>query len=193
MSQEWEIKTCGKVCRATQQPFADGQPIFSRLFFGPEGYVREDYSPEGWNDETRKTAVSFWKSVYHAPAPPAAEPLKKETAEAMLRQFMAKEDFSRKNAIYILAVMLERKRILVERDVQLREDGSKFRIYEHKKTGEIFTIPDPGLRLDELENVQAEVKELLGIGPKKTEPAAELSASTTNGPSSAEAAEGRHE
>ena len=178
MSQEWEIKMCGKVCRATQQPFADKQPIFSRLFFGPEGYVREDYSLEGWNEEARKSAVSFWKSVYHAPAPPTHEPLKKETAEAMLRQFMTKEDFSRKNAIYILAIMLERKRILVERDVQIREDGSKVRIYEHKLTGELFTIPDPGLRLDELEGVQAEVHELLGIGPKK--PAPEPTAPTTN-------------
>jgi hypothetical protein len=59
--------------------------------------------------------------------------------------------------------MLERKRILAERDVQLRPDGLKVRIYEHKKTGEIFTIPDPGLRLDEVAAVQEEVNELLGI------------------------------
>ena len=83
---------------------------------------------------------------------------------------MAKDDFSRKNAIYILAVMLERKRVLVERDVQIRPDGVKLRIYEHKKTNEIFTIPDPALRLDELQSVQAEVNELLGIGPKKPAP-----------------------
>lgn len=169
MSQEWEIKTAGKTCATTGQPFADGQPIYSRLAVGPEGYARCDYSEAGWTEQVRKESISFWKTVYHAPPPPTPEAIKKETAETLLRQFMAKDDFSRKNAIYILTVMLERKRLLVERDVQLKPDGSKVRIYEHKKTGELFTIPDPGLRLDELAAVTAEVNEMLGIGPKKTE------------------------
>jgi hypothetical protein len=173
MSQEWEIKTCSKACKGTGQPFADGQIIVSRLCFTQEGYVREDYSEAGWTQQHRDSSVSFWRSTFRAPPPPTPEPMKKETAEALLRQYMAKEDYSRKNAIYILAVMLERKRILVERDVQLKPDGSKIRIYEHKKTGEIFTIPDPGLRLDELESVQQEVLELLGLVPRPPQPAAE--------------------
>lgn len=163
MSQEWEIKSCQHACAGTGQPFEDGQRIFSRLVFTQEGYVRHDFSEAGWNDEARRGAVSFWKSTYHAPEPPAPEPLKKETAESLLRDYMTREDYSRKNAIYILAVMLERKRVLVERDVQIRPDGLKIRLYEHKKTGEIFAVPDPGLRLDELESVQAEVNDLLGL------------------------------
>jgi hypothetical protein len=59
--------------------------------------------------------------------------------------------------------MLERKRVLVERDVTLRPDGMKLRIYEHRKTGEMFTIPDPDLRLDEVAAVQEEVNQLLGV------------------------------
>ena len=166
MSQEWDIKASGRICAATGQPFVDKQPIFSVLSFSDSGYSRADYSEAGWTEELRKSAVSFWKTVYNAPPPPTAEPLKKETAESLLRQFMAKEDYSQKNAIYILAVMLERKRVLVERDVQIRPDAVKVRIYEHKKTNEIFTIPDPDLRLDELDTVQQEVNELLGIPPR---------------------------
>ena len=167
MSQEWEIRAAARVCAGTGEAFVDQQVIYSRIVFTPEGYVRSDFSEVAWTDEERARSISYWRSVYQAPKPPPPEALKKETAEGMLRQFMAKDDFSRKNAIYILAVMLERKRVLVERDVQLRPDGTKLRIYEHRKTNEIFTIPDPGLRLDELQSVQAEVHELLGIGPKK--------------------------
>lgn len=167
MSQEWEIKSAARVCAVTGQPFVDQQVIYSRLAFTPEGYVRADFSEAAWTDEERGRSLSYWKSIYNAPAPPAAEAMKKETAEGMLRQFMAKDDFSRKNAIFILAIMLERKRVLVERDVQIRpDDGTKVRIYEHKKTNEIFTIPDPGLRLDELQDVQLEVNELLGFGKR---------------------------
>ena len=133
-----------------------------------EQKVCADYSEAGWTDETRKDAISHWKGVYHAPPAKPEDPLKKGTVEALLREFMAKDDYSKLSVIYILAVMLERKRILAEKDVQKREDGSRIRIYEHKKTGEIFTIPDPDLKLNELEAVQAEVNTLLGIPPKKS-------------------------
>jgi hypothetical protein len=163
MSQEWDIKACGHACAGTGEPFADGQVIHSCLYFGEEGYARKDFSEAGWTDAARQGALSVWKAQYHAPPPPAPEPVKKETAETLLRQFMAREDFSRKNAIYILAVMLERKRVLMERDVQVREDGSKVRVYEHRKTGEVFAVPDPDLKLTELAEVEQEVADLLGI------------------------------
>ena len=182
MSQEWEIRASSKVCHVTGQPFTDKQPIYSKLVYTEQGYERRDFSEQAWKELPKDDAVSFWKTVYNAPPPPAPEAVKKETAETMLRQFMAKEDYSRKNAIYILAVMLERKRILVERDVQVRPDGAKIRIYEHKKTNELFTIPDPGLRLDELENVTLEVQELLGIPPRGgTPPAAPVQAQPESG------------
>jgi hypothetical protein len=82
---------------------------------------------------------------------------------------VAKEDADDTNAIYILAVMLERKRILVEKDVQTREDKTKIRVYEHKKTGETFLVIDPELKLAEIEKVQEEVVGLLGGKPPKTE------------------------
>jgi hypothetical protein len=171
MSQEWDIKACGKACAGTGEPFADRQLIHSCLYFSEAGYTRKDFSEAGWNAAAREGAVSVWQSEYHAPPPPTPEVLRKETAETLLRQLIAKEDFSRKNVIYILAVMLERKRILGERDVQVREDGSKIRIYEHKKTGEVFTIPDPDLKLKELATVEQEVAELLGIRTASTTPA----------------------
>ena len=41
------------------------------------------------------------------------------------------------------------------------EGGRLTRIYEHAKTGEVFVIPDPGLRLDQLGDVQSEVAAML--------------------------------
>jgi hypothetical protein len=163
MAQDWDIKARGHTCAATGDAFADGQEIVCCLVRTPDGFERRDYSTAGWNARPSGEVISFWKTVYRAPPPPAPEALKKETAESLLRRFMAKDDFSRKNAIYILALMLERKRVLAERDVQTREDGSKVRIYEHKKTGEVFSIPDPQLKLTDLEDVQREVEEMLGL------------------------------
>lgn len=167
-NQEWNIKACTPVCAGTGTPFHDGQAIFSRLTLAADGsYERTDFSEAGWTEEARKSALSHWKGVYRAPPTRPDDPLKKGTVETLLRQFMAKEDYSKLKVVYILAVMLERKRILAEKDVQRREDGSRIRIYEHKKTGEIFTIPDPELKLTELEDVTLEVNALLGIPPRK--------------------------
>lgn len=162
MSQDWNLSSRGHACLTTGAPFEDGMTICSRLVFGECGYVREDYRQEAWNDALREGALSVWKGVYRAPPPRKAEPLRKENAEARLRELIETEDERNRNVIFILAVMLERKRTLVERDVAVREDGVKLRIYEHRGTGETFAIPDPELKLSEIESVQQEVFVKLG-------------------------------
>lgn len=186
MNQEWNIKDRGSFCQECNRLFADEETFFSKLMFEEEGYTRTDYCGTCWDKpERRDGALSVWKSTFKVPPPPAEEPLKKETAESLLRQFMETDDPSRRNVIFILTVMLERNRILVEKDVQLREDGVKVRIYEHKKTGETFLVPDPGLKLAELEQVQEEVVTLLGGGKKNEE---EVAAAAQGGEASAEKA-----
>lgn len=165
MSQDWVIKSRARTCALCEEPFADGSTIYSCLRRGEEGYERLDIAEACWEKAPKDQLISFWKSVYRAPPPPAEEPLRKETVETLLRQYMSREDFSRLEVVYILAVMLERKRVLVERDVQRSDDGTKLRIYEHRQTGEMFTIPDPELRLDQIGEVQQQVNELLGITP----------------------------
>src|SRR5208282_4559413 len=65
---------------------------------------------------------------------------------------------------YILAVMLERKRILKVKE-QLQREGRRVFIYEQPRTGDLFTITDPDLRLDQLEEVQRTTAELLSPAP----------------------------
>jgi hypothetical protein len=166
--ESWQIKRRSDLCAGTHEPFADKEEILTRLLFKDGEYVREDYKLAYWNEQKPDRGLSAWKSVFHVPPPPT-EVVKKENAETLLRKMVAKEDADDTNAIYILAVMLERKRILVEKDVQTREDKAKIRVYEHKKTGETFLVIDPELKLAEIEKVQEQVVGLLGGKPPKTE------------------------
>ena len=170
MNQDWDIKPCNGSCGQCGTAFQDGQGYVSRLVVEQEGYERHDCCETCWaKPEVRGVSPhSAWKGVFRLPPPPPEEALKKETAESLLRKYMETEDPLKRNVIYVLAVMLERKRMLVERDNQVREDGTKIIVYEYRKTGEVFMVPDPGLRLDQLEQVQSEVAALLGIGRKKT-------------------------
>lgn len=166
--ESWQIKRRSDLCAGTNEPFADQEEMMTRLLFKDGEYIREDYKLSYWNEHKPDHGLSAWKSVFRIPPPPA-EVVKKESAETLLRNMAAKEDADDINAIYILAVMLERKKILTEKDVQIREDKTKVRVYEHKKTGETFLVIDPELKLAEIEKVQEEVVGLLGGKPPKTE------------------------
>jgi len=77
-----------------------------------------------------------------------------------LRRYMTESDEGHANARYILALMLERKRLL--KQIEAKEDiHGRTLVYEHVKTGEVFIVPDPGLRMDQVEAVQNEVAALL--------------------------------
>ena len=166
--ESWQIKRRSDLCAGTNEPFTDKEEIMTRLLFKDGEYVREDFRLAWWNEHKPDHGLSAWKSIFRVPPPPT-EVVKKESAETLLRNMVAKEDADDTNAIYILAVMLERKRILVEKDVQTREDKTKIRVYEHKKSGETFLVIDPELKLAEIEKVQEEVVGLLGGKPPKTE------------------------
>ncbi|MEI7591131.1 MAG: hypothetical protein WCJ49_07485 [Deltaproteobacteria bacterium] len=166
--ETWQIKRRSDACAGTNEPFADKEEIVTRLLFKDGEYIREDYRLAWWNEHKPDHGLSSWKSIFRVPPPPT-EVVKKESAETLLRNMVAKEDADDINAIYILAVMLERKKILAEKEVQIRENQTKVRVYEHKKTGETFLVIDPELKLAEIEKVQEAVVGLLGGKPPKTE------------------------
>ena len=89
------------------------------------------------------------------------EPLKKEDAGEILRQLVTLDDPAMKNVVYVLAVMLERSKILVERDAKTLEDGTIRRVYEDRRQGDTFVILDPRIRLENLAEVQQQVVALL--------------------------------
>ncbi len=164
MAQEWNIKSRGHVCSICAKPLVDRSPMISVLRELDGGYVRLDCHCECWNTLERDwEPFSQWDGVYTAPPPASArkEPLKKETADELLRHLISLDDPAMKNVVYVLAVMLERSKILVERDAKEQADHTIIRVYEHKKTGESFIVLDPRLRLENLASVQTEVVALL--------------------------------
>lgn len=166
----WEIKSRATSCHATEKPFAEGEVIYSRLMQQVDGLHREDYSREAWNDALRDQSWFHWKTRFRGPAPKKEPPFREDNAEEFLRGLLERKDPAVINTIYILAVMLERKRILIERGVQPDAEGQKIRIYEHRDSGETFFVRDPELSLEQIGDVQREVALELGwIKPPQAE------------------------
>ena len=165
---DWNIQSRARACEACGHGFSDKETYHTLLFDERAAFRRIDICQNCWQTQysegarERKGFVSYWHGVYEAPTP-RTDPIQKETAESLLRKIIELNDRQYVPAAYILAVMLERKRVLKVKEQVIREDGRVF-IYEHPKTGEVFTIVDPNLQLNQLETVQHDVGALLEHG-----------------------------
>ena len=173
---EWNIQSRAHGCESCGKRFADQEHYHTLLFDEKNGFRRLDVCNACWEGNFRDSKdgqgyISYWQGVYEAP-PPVTEPIQKENAETLLRKLIERNDPQYGPASYILAVMLERKRLLKVKE-QIRRDGKRIFIYEQPKTGDLFTIADPDLRLDQLEQVQHDVATLLehGLNPPPVNPA----------------------
>ena len=173
---EWNIQSRGHACQSCHKPFANGETYHTILFDEKRDFLRTDVCQKCWDAQftesrDRKGFVSCWHAEYEAPVA-AVEAIGKENAETLLRKLITLNDPSHAAASYILAVMLERKRILKVKE-QIRTGTKRIFIYEQPKTGDVFTIPDPDLQLNQLEEVQRDVANLLEHGlPGETSPPA---------------------
>jgi len=170
MKEPWSIKTRSRSCAGTEKPFEDGQKIYATIFPDPEssGYLRKDFSEEAWTErgENSESEVPFsqWQTVYKKPVSEEKEAMVEEDPETLLRRLVEEEEEHTENARYILAVMLERQKLLRETDTQQLPSGV-LRVYEHRKTGDVFIIKDPQIPLSDVEKVQVEIQELLDPKP----------------------------
>jgi hypothetical protein len=183
LAEPWHVRTRSRECAASQRPFTDRESIITALYPDPEssGYLRRDYCLEGWNlvRENPEKPFSFWKTIYSAPTQnDVQQAAEKLSAEEILRRLLEEDEDHTENTRFILAVMLERQKLLRETDSQRTSSGI-IRVYEQRKTGEIYIVKDPDIPLSQVEAVQNEVIILLennGRSPSPTlepEPAPE--------------------
>lgn len=169
---EWNIQSRSHACEACHKGFADKESYHTLLVDEKQDFRRMDVCAGCWEKDysegarERKGFVSCWQGVYHAPAAAAPEAIQKDTAESLLRKLIELNDPKYIPAGFILAVMLERKRLLRMKE-QFMRDGRRVLVYEHPKSGDVLTIVDPGLQLHQLAEVQHDVAALLehGINP----------------------------
>ena len=173
---DWNIQSRAHACEACGKPFADKEVYHTLLFDEKADFRRTDICQACWQKQycdgarERKGFVSYWQGIYEAPPPPS-DPIQRETAESLLRKLIELNEPRFVPAAYILAVMLERKRLFKIKE-QFERDGHRVFIYEQPKTGDVFTIIDPKLQLNQLESVQQDVAALLehGLNPPAPHP-----------------------
>jgi hypothetical protein len=165
LTQEWNIQPRAVVCGQTGEPFTKGERVYSALYWREGKYQRVDVRKAAWESRNDNIEpLSAWQTDFVPPPPTPVEPLRKDDAESLLRRLVTENEAGSRNARYILALMLERKKVLRQIERQ-KQDGGSTLVYEHIPSGEVWLIEDPGLKLGELAGVQDEVARLLAPEP----------------------------
>ena len=164
-ADSWHIKSRAHQCSISEKPFTEGEVFFTAIFPDPEldGYLRSDFSQEAWESRENEAPLpfSFWRTVYRPPEVEAKVTIvDKDDPESLLKMMIEQDEAHTENTRYILAIMLERKKILVETDSQKTRTGL-IRIYEHRHSGEVFIVKDPLIPLREIAPIQEEVQRML--------------------------------
>lgn len=188
---EWNIQSRGHACQSCNAAFADKQSYHTILFDEKRDFLRIDVCDKCWTGQysesrDRKGFISCWQGQYEAPPAAPVDPIQKATAETLLRKILESNDTRYAAASFILAVMLERKRLLKVKE-QHTVEGRRIIVYEQPKTGDVFTIPDPQLQLNQLDEVQRDVAHLLEHG-LPDDPHSQTSIASTEHPAPAEIA-----
>jgi hypothetical protein len=172
MQQHWNIRTRTHRCALTNKPFEEGEMHYTAIYFDSKtgDFYRRDLSAGAWAQElAERSPFSHWKTLYRKHQPePTPELTPRESPLSLLQKLIEEDQTFTENARYILAVMLERKKTLTHTATKENEQGEKILFYENKKTGDVYMVRDPELKLDEVASVQDEVAQLLGL----TNPAA---------------------
>ena len=157
--EKWSIKKSAASCFSSGYNFKDNDVVISQIILQDGEYIRRDFcennKPENVNE------ISVWKTLYTSPIL-KEELIKKEGVEGLFRNFIQLDAENNEKIIFILAVMLERKKVLKEQEINESDNGGKIRIYAHRETNEIFLIKDPNLQLNDLELLKDEIAVLLG-------------------------------
>jgi len=174
LAESWHVRSRSRECAATHHAFTEGETIVTALYPDPEssGYLRRDICLEAWNKlpADSEKPFSFWKTTFTTPSGgEQPNPAAKLSAEEILHRLVAEDEDHTENTRYILAVMLERRKLLRETDSQRTPTGI-LRVYEHRKTGEIYLIRDPDIPLAQVEAFQNEVIVLLENNGRMPDP-----------------------
>lgn len=164
---DWNIRPRAMQCSACGKPFEPQMTGYSFLLTVGEQYERKDlcsdcfkvnHSPK---DPLTSAGWSFTVPKESGKNNKKEVAVQKETAIQLLRKLITRAQPEDCDVIYILAILLERNKQFIERDVLHSNDGKTVRLYEFRPTGEFFSIVAPTIQPERLPDVQQRVIALL--------------------------------
>ncbi len=172
--RNWEIGARSRFCADCETPFEEGQVYHCLLDLSDDIPERKDYCVRCWKEmnpaRTRDNpTLAYWRGEFRRLYTPVdREIIKRDVVRKLLDKYIKSAEPAHVNLCYILALLEERKKVLLPCREIRGDEGEKIVVYEHAESGDTYLIKDPGLTLHEVEEVQAQVQELIDQEKKGT-------------------------
>jgi len=181
---EWKIAKPGAQCTACSAGLnVVGKVYFSALIQTPEGLQRRDFCEECFQKNRPDDVYYFWKTIHRD------EEEKNKRRQPVVDVDFVLDFFKRlgtesgepgegQPAIpqrlpfrYILALMLTRKKVLVQDERRQNAAGQDVQVFREKRGGAVHEVVEPNLSPEEISAVSAELGVLLGLKAPEDKPA----------------------
>ena len=148
-------------CAVTGKPFEGGQTIVSAIFDETDGFVRRDFSEQAFPGP--EGTFSVWKSVM---AVKEEDPFKLdfELAGQFLQKLIAEADPEREGLIYVLTLLLSRKRRVKILSSAALPEGELLTVRIRGPEEDVdVQVRAPKLTAESVEALQNEIARLFGF------------------------------
>ena len=155
---DYEVERCTRHCASSGRELTEGEEFYSVLVAEKRDVRRHDYAAEAWSGPP-DAALAWWKSRM-----PTREAKKGQLApnEVLLQLFAELEQVPEKADMrYVLALLLVRRRVLREEDVERDESGGEMLVLyspREESTYRVAVVLPDRQRTDE---IQADLARLL--------------------------------
>lgn len=154
---DFQIKKTSRHCHATERDLKPGELFFSDLVQEEDALIRRDFCEEAWQGPDEHS-IGWWKAkipeieggrVYWAP---------RDVLLAYFDSLIEKPDYQ--PTVYVMALLLVRKRILQLVDSETNEEG-EFLELKFSKENRTYKIPVVELSNEQVTNIQQDLGEQL--------------------------------
>ena len=127
LADEWSIQHRAETCAVDRPALCRWRKFLHPAFSRRRGYRRQDLSEEAWQERNENMRpFSFWRARFEPPPPRCAGTFAKgKRGGTVSRRLVAAADRANANACYVLAAMLERKRVLKQIQTEEARSGSR--------------------------------------------------------------------
>ncbi len=165
---EYRIRKRAQECAASGEAFAHGDVVVSAVYEDPEeGFLRKDIHERRFADA--EPPFSHWKTVFLVEEEDSRK-LDFDVALQFLRDLLTKADPEREGLVYVLTLLLSRKRRVKLKDTQSLPDGELLSVVvPGDEDDDEIKIRAPRLSEEQADALQAELAELFDFGPVTSE------------------------
>lgn len=158
---DWEIKKTLGQCSGTGEEFAVGQDYFAALVETEEGFKRQDFSVEYWQ-ENKPQVYCFWKTKMADPQNKKKVFIDDEMLMSFFERLGEETDKEKINFRFVLTLVLMRKRKLKYLSDAIR-DGKEIWHMRVAGEGREVTVINPHLSEDQIESLSEQMGEIMQV------------------------------